>query len=440
MSKPKLLKLRAAPAYLTVGDPRIDRENLSIRDTVAMLANVEALGHGMQSDQRTLEIVLGLANRYTRGVKMHFGHTGMSENAMGRHIAWAKNFRIQGDKLVHDIQFMAQAAISPAFGQDPIEYILQMAENQPEDIAESAVIQTDVVWTLPDGSEVDGDGERPVNALTELPVMRPLTLYFVDVVADAALTRDGLLASAMFAGSSSFYSNEAFHLIDEFREEYGISLEELPRKVTQVIGKYVQSRGSKPGADMKNSNKHVKFEDDGAEAGLVTDVLGDEIPAETPAAETPAPVQDETSDVDNALETAKETESVLADEPADEPAAEADDAEPATVPAEQYNALLSRFGSLESKLEQVLELATINANNNKNLAQRIKALEGEPVATERIGGLTQLSTPALPNMAKLRKPTHVSQKVQAQGAAAAATSDPALASLAASQRRQPVVE
>src|SRR5688572_19372010 len=384
MPKPKLIKLRAAPAYLYLADPRVDRDNLVIRDTVAMLANVEALGHGFQSDQRTLEIMLGLASQFSRGTKMHFGHTGMSENAMGKHIAWARNFRIEADKLVHDINFMPQASISPAFGQDPIEYIFQMTENQPEDIGESVVIETDLVWTMPDGSEVDGSGERPENALTELPVMRPTTFYFVDIVADPALTRDGLLASAMFAGTSSFFSDQAFKLIDEFRSEYGISLQDLPRKVQQVLGRYMQARGEKPGADMK---KRLKLDDTGAEEGLVTDVLGEDTPAETPAAETPAPAQDETNDVDDALETAKQTEAALTDEPADEPADETPAAE--TVPAEQYAAAMKRVDALEARVQQLVELATVNARNNASLTQRIIALEGEPVVSESIGGMKQ---------------------------------------------------
>jgi hypothetical protein len=151
MNRTKRLKMRAAPAYLNVSDARIDRANLMIRDTVAMLANVEALGHGFQTDQKTLDMMLALSQEKSRGIKMHFGHTGMSENAMGRHIAWAKNFRIQGDRLIHDIDFMPQASASPAFGQDPIEYILQMAENQPEDIGESVVIECETVWTTANG-------------------------------------------------------------------------------------------------------------------------------------------------------------------------------------------------------------------------------------------------------------------------------------------------
>ncbi|MEO8608903.1 MAG: hypothetical protein ABI690_13510 [Chloroflexota bacterium] len=432
MTKPKLLKLRAAPAYLNFANPRIDRDNLVIRDTVAMQANVEALGHGIQSDQKTLEIMLGLSSRYSRGVKMHFGHTGMSENAMGRQIAWAKGFHIDGDRLIHDIHFMEQAAISPAFGQDPIEYILQMTESQPEDIGESVVIETEVVWTLPDGSEVDGYAERPENALTDLPVMRPVTLYYVDVVADPALTRGGLLASAMFAGSSSFFSDQAFKLIDEFRSEYSITLEELPRKVQLVLGRYMQARGYMPGADMNKITKPKKFDDSGAEEGVVPVTLDEPEAAETPAAEPAAPTQESANDVDDALQTAKSTESELADEPETE--AEADEAE--TVPAEQYAAAMKLIAQLSTKVDQLTELATLNARNNAAMIARLQSLEGEPVVTERISGQRNFASPKLPDMTSLRKPTHVSSKVKAsQAKQTMQAGSPALASLAASQAR-----
>lgn len=442
MSKPKFVKLRAAPAFLNLADARIDRENLVIRDTVAMLANVEALGHGFQSDQRTLEIMLMLANgdRFVnRGVKMHFGHIGMSENAMGRQIARARNFRIQGDKLVHDIHFIEQAAISPVFSQDPVEYIFQIAETQPQEIGESVVIETDVVWTLPDGTEVDGFAERPENALTDLPVMRPVTLYYVDVVADPALTRDGLLTSAMFAGSSSFYSNEAFQLIDEFRSEYNISLEDLPRKVEQVLGRYMQARGFKPGAVMTKTVKR-KFDESDVEVGTVADVLGSE-PTETPAADAaPAPEAEPAqeaapaSEVDDALETAKATEAALA--PADEPETE----EPAVVPASEYAAAMKRIDELAAQVEKLTELATVNARTNAILAAKVQALESEPVVTDTIGGPRHLSTPRMPDVKTLRTPTHVKTKVQRQSAAVqsqsgAPAANPALASLAASQAR-----
>lgn len=184
--------------------------------------------------------------------------------------------------------------------------------------------------------------------------------------------------------------------------------------------------------------KRLKLDDTGAEEGLVTDVLGDDTPAETPAAETAAPAQDETKNVDDALETAKQTEAALTDKPDDEPAHETSEAE--TVPAEQYAAALKRVETLEARVQQLVELATVNARNNASLTQRIIALEGEPVVSDSIGGMKQFSTPKLPSLTTLRKPTHVSQKVQAQGQPAAAASNPALASLAASQARQTAAE
>jgi hypothetical protein len=46
--------------------------------------DVEATGHGICCDVKSLELIAQLANQAPEGVSGRFGHPGMSENATGR--------------------------------------------------------------------------------------------------------------------------------------------------------------------------------------------------------------------------------------------------------------------------------------------------------------------------------------------------------------------
>ena len=254
----RLLQFRTGPQWMTQS-PTVDRKNKVIRGVVAMQVG-EAQGHGIWADLQTLHAMANLGNQKARGVAGRWGHPSMSENAMGKRVQTAKNFYVEGDKLRHDAHLFKPASLSPSLDKDPIEYLLAVATDHPEDIGESVVVSTALVWTLMDGREIPNDQEgcpadvvwengRPVNASTPLPVIRPQKFHFVDFVSEGALTPNGLFSSAIetevFAGTSSAYAQELFELIDQWRVAYSVPLEALPKKVASIMQTYIATREHK---------------------------------------------------------------------------------------------------------------------------------------------------------------------------------------------------
>lgn len=276
------------PSFRPRQMPKIDRPNSRLYGLVAGM-DVEATGHGLCCDVTALEQIAALANAHPKGVSGRFGHPGMSENATGRKVQLAYNWRvIKGDKpgapggpphtyLLHDAQLMDAARTSPAFAQDPIEYIMRMAEQYPQHFGESLVLSGDAVWTTKDGQELplweevpDEEGEegatvrrnrpRPANALTKVPVMRPTAIHFCDFVNDGAITHTGLfpLASTTFPPNglrggtfTSIFTAEntpnhlldhLFATVDDLRRRFNIPLDALTPKVKRLLRLYLDSR------------------------------------------------------------------------------------------------------------------------------------------------------------------------------------------------------
>lgn len=253
------MKVRAAATYWGKR-PRVDRQNLMIYDAVAMTANTEALGHNIMTDLKSLQLFAALANQHRGGlgVQGRFGHPGASENSAGRKVMVTKNFRVVGDKLLHDIRLLKPNTSNPSFGgADVNKYLLDMAEQEPQEIAESAVVDVDLVWRLAGGEEVPYEGEslsaqtiesnRPLDATSRLPLMRPTTVYYLDIVNEGALTHAGLfsndVARQMFANTSNAFAQQLFDLVDEWRTEYNVPLAALPAKVEMMVSRYMRARG-----------------------------------------------------------------------------------------------------------------------------------------------------------------------------------------------------
>lgn len=240
----------------------VDRSSLTIRGVTAMNEG-EALGHFVWADHKTTAQTVELL----RGKRLasRFGHIGMSENGMGKKIGYGTNWRLEGESVRHDLELLEAARVSPAFGNDPVEYIMQMAEKSPEAIGESFVVRHELAWLMGDGSDEkylywwestpegypDHDKEsadrRPNDAVYQYPSIRPLAFYYIDLVNDGALTHNGLYESEtladMLAGTSSHFASEIFSLIDQLRETYGVSVDEIPRKATSLMAAYLQMRG-----------------------------------------------------------------------------------------------------------------------------------------------------------------------------------------------------
>lgn len=280
---------------------QILRSENRINGLVAAM-DVEATGHQLCCDRKSLELLVELANTKPNGVPGRFGHPGLSENATGKKVQMAINWRTEINRdtgrtyLLHDTLLMDAARTSPAFAQDPVEYILRMAEQQPDQLAESMVLHGNLVWTRPNGQEIplyeeaeDEEGEQhirrtpqPSDALTEYPVLRPTKLHFVDFVNEGALTHDGLFPlstdpTSLDSLASIFTDQNApnavlsqlFQTLDHLRSRFNIGLDALPPRIHRILQLYLDARRDPACPSLTNqqtksltpNNLHLRKED-----------------------------------------------------------------------------------------------------------------------------------------------------------------------------------
>ncbi len=224
--------------------PAIDREAGIIRGVSAMQA-VEALGHGVMADGKTLDQVAALGNAAKSGVKVRFTHPGMCSDGMGKMLGRMRDFRIEGDKVVGDLHLADSAAKTP--DGDLRGYVLDLAEEDPTAFGMSVVIAGDHAWQMADGSEMIAD-EKPKGAVGNLPRLRVSKLYAADVVDEPAANRDGLF-SAAFSGTSNEAAAEVFALFDQARDRFGMSLE----KAKDFAARYFVARQASVDDDVTNA-------------------------------------------------------------------------------------------------------------------------------------------------------------------------------------------
>ena len=383
-------RLRSTPHFFENSiTQRIDKDNAIIYGVTAMQSGVEAIGHGVMADSKTLEVMVNLGNAQPNGVRSRFGHPGMSENAAGKKVAMARNFRVDGDKLVHDSYMLSSARKSPVFSQDPIEFLLDVAENAPQEMGESVVIMADAVWTLDDGREIDpnervegvkyDEHHRPLNATTPLPVLRPQTFAYVDFVNEGALTHDGLfsasIADTIFAGTSSEYLHDLFQLVDNWRAQYDIPLDAIPNKIDRILHSYIVARGGTEQGDRLMAKRRRKLEADDPVVEIDEVVVVDEPVAEESELST--------GQADEALDAAEAQLSALTEEltePEESPVTRSEFDAWRTRVAE-FAAQLEKLGA---KYDRLASLLTRNLEATQAIHRNQQRLSGEPVVTQPV--------------------------------------------------------
>jgi hypothetical protein len=232
--------LRAMPLR---GEPvsRVDREAHIIYG-VSAAQPVEALGHGMILDAKTIRQIVEHGNAARNGVKSRFTHPGLSSSGLGKYLGRLRDFREEGSKAVADLHIADSAFKTPE--GDLGTYVMDMAENDPDMFGLSVVIRGERFWTLSDGSELpteDEDGrtrKRPDNATTDKPVVRVKQLLAVDAVDEPAANRDGMFA-ARHLWATNALSQEAFDDIDEYLGGAGVT----PQRAFEFALSYFAARG-----------------------------------------------------------------------------------------------------------------------------------------------------------------------------------------------------
>ena len=165
---------------------KIDKQNNRLLGVTVMAANREATGHGEWADEQTLRSLVEVA----KGVyPSQFGHPYYFDTIQPV-IGSVSNFRIYDNKVIADIEFIPAADLHPSFVKSPIDYIFEMAQNNPEYINLSVSISRELVWIKQDGTEQDAFifDNPPVDIIRKIPSIRVKKLHSVDFVTKGALT------------------------------------------------------------------------------------------------------------------------------------------------------------------------------------------------------------------------------------------------------------
>ncbi len=238
---------KAAPTFAGKDNAlRVDRENSVLYNIPLFQSGVVALGHGVMGDEITAARFAQLGNKRPQGIKSRLSHPGMSEDGTGRQVARIQNLRIRDDKVIGDAHFLDSARRSPNFTNDPVEYLLDFADESPEDMGMSVVFEGTAVYIKDDGEEVDTrDFNNEFEPVNEIPIIRPYNLSAADFVDEPAANRDGMLSlshgfdqSAFFAGYSSEKAEEAFAMLDNLL----VNMNMTPDKAYQFAMRYFAAR------------------------------------------------------------------------------------------------------------------------------------------------------------------------------------------------------
>lgn len=180
--------LRANPGTSGGDAVGVDRKAGVIRGYVVAELGVFRDRRG-EFTEKSLSKVVELGNQPNKGLKVRFTHPNSSNDGLGTYLGRARNFRLDGDKVRADMHLAEVAKATPRHG-NLHEYILSLAESDPDAFATSLVLRADKKFRRDeDGAlEVDEEGE-PLP-----PIWTPTSLHASDVVDEGAATSSFLSA------------------------------------------------------------------------------------------------------------------------------------------------------------------------------------------------------------------------------------------------------
>lgn len=235
---PSGLKIPAVSKYLRAsarGAIGVDRDAKVIRGYVmAQKGLFKSEGRG-QFDDRSLDLIVKLANQAPlrdRGLRSRWTHPTLSADGLGKHLGRAYNVRRDGDKVRGDLH-LSETAFEGNPNGNLGQYVLDLAEEDPDAISSSLVLDTDYEFLRDDKGRAkkDADGnEIP-------PVWLPKKLFASDIV-DTGDAVDGLLS---IDGLPDAIVRRATEMIDaQFGEE--VSREVLTERMLSWFAKYLELR------------------------------------------------------------------------------------------------------------------------------------------------------------------------------------------------------
>lgn len=191
-------RLRAFAARGYSKQVGVDRRARVIRG-FAVMTRGEALGHDAWVDAIMLSQVVASGNAAPKGIKARFTHPGLCSDGIGKYLGRVRNFRLDGNVARGDLHLSEVSGLSPEATQDPAEYLMRLAESDPESFGASIVFWPDkAAMDLFKAEHQDEDGEfaSPDEDNTHnLRHMRLAKLEACDVVGDPAANAGGFFSA-----------------------------------------------------------------------------------------------------------------------------------------------------------------------------------------------------------------------------------------------------
>jgi len=167
---------------------------------VSLMTEGEALGHGCFCDTKTLQGVFGLAQKSP--VKAYLTHGSMFEaDRLGQEVGLFSGIYIEA-KQVKAKQFTFFKSFKE--GTDTAaKYaaLMDLAEADPSLFGVSLSFSGSLVWSMPDGAEMEFSEDRPEGCEMEMPSVRVGRIYSADFVGDPAANPSGLFDARRIAAA-----------------------------------------------------------------------------------------------------------------------------------------------------------------------------------------------------------------------------------------------
>lgn len=195
--------LEKSPKYLRA--PKVSSEDLKVDRNggdygaglirgASLVTKGEALGHFVWLDQEFIESVRDDVNAKENGVKARFTHPSLSGDGLGSFLGRAKNAYTEDGKTFADIHFAKASHKTP--DGNLAEYVMNLAEEDPESFAISIVYEID--WDAENEFSLEhrdenGNFQTPdADNLENLPHARSAGMRATDFVDEPAANPEGL--------------------------------------------------------------------------------------------------------------------------------------------------------------------------------------------------------------------------------------------------------
>lgn len=162
-------------------------------------------------DVKGLKSLVSLMRANPAGTKSRFTHPTLSADGLGKFLGRAKNPRLDGDRVRADLHFNKTALQEPPGGGRPLgDYVMGLAESDPDALSSSVVIRLQEEWRL----DRDGKRMRDENGDPLPPLIRPLRIHASDIV-DTGDAVDGLLSHFSLEGLPDQLVRQATALLSD---------------------------------------------------------------------------------------------------------------------------------------------------------------------------------------------------------------------------------